>query len=172
MARKTSRARSPLLPPPPPAVTRAKLDLRDRFGLPVYAPDFLIEDAPARAARIAEVRKIAADVVKAAIANLGRRGARVLFERLLRKRSTKNKKPNPDRRRQVLAMYDQEATKTPEKTRLIAGRLGRRLHPKDPIRAESTARYIRRAVSERARATEEARRYGPTLLDAATDPDK
>ncbi len=173
MARKSSRARQTLSPPPPPALIRAKLKMRDRFGLPIYPPNLLDETTAKRKARITKVKALVADVFMAAVANLGRRDARALFKLTVRKRSINKRNPNMDRRRQLLEMYDREAAKTPGKTRRIAWRLGRRLHPGEPTRAQSTARYIRQAVNQRARerheVEEDARWYPPSLLDAAAD---
>ncbi len=157
-----------LPPPPPDDSVKEKLALRDRFGLPVFPLDVLTEDAEERRARIANVLELVGDTWNTAVANLGRRTARSLFERTVKNRSTGNRRADAKRRSEALRKWDEEADKTPGSTRSIATRLGRKQHPHDPLRAESEARYIRQAVRQRAReqklAEDKAQAFEPGLL--------
>jgi len=156
-----------VLPPPPPH----RLDERDRFGLPIIPPALLSETPEQRQARIATIEQLVRDLFQTAMTHLDRVEARRLFESVVKERWTKGKQPDQERNQQLLARYDTEAAKTPNKIREIPRRLGVQMHPGEPSQAESLARRIRRLVSDRNRrqkAREEAyRRFGPTLLEKA-----
>jgi hypothetical protein len=183
-ARKAARSRRPP-PPPPPEIVLAKLKERDRFGLPVHHPDVLTDFLTDGAAkREAGAKRLMAEAWEATTRVVGLGRARTLARSTCQKRAANNRKSDQARRLKVLDSYDREAAKTPGTTKGIAKRIADKLHPYEPTRAVSEARFIRQAVKKRAREQQEGARERepieeagrlcpPSLLDdAANDSDQ
>jgi hypothetical protein len=119
------------------------------------------------------IEQLVGDLYRSVVTHLGRVEARRLFEAVAKEPWKGGRQPDRKKNEELLARYDRELAKHPQKRREIPRRVGQQCHPRDPLSAEAVERRVRRLVSDRSRrqkAMEEHYRWlGPTPLLESTD---